>query len=192
MSGLVRLTMVSHGMTDAMAAGRFPVDEPLNALGRRRLADRAGGIREPTAAWTVVCGPELRTRQTSEEMGLDAVPDAALSDLDVGDWRGRPLDAVEPGDLAAWLRDPAATPHGGESVETLIERVRRWMRTLAVFPEKTPDTPGRVLAVTHPAVVRAAVLTALQAPPNSFWRIDVAPAARVELHHRGAGWTLRL
>ena len=33
---VVRLTLVSHAMTDAMAAGRFPADEPLNRIGRRQ------------------------------------------------------------------------------------------------------------------------------------------------------------
>ena len=37
MSEIVRLTLVSHAMTDATAAGRFPRDEPLNALGQRQI-----------------------------------------------------------------------------------------------------------------------------------------------------------
>jgi hypothetical protein len=34
---VVRLTFVSHAMTDAMAGGRFATDEPLNATGRRQV-----------------------------------------------------------------------------------------------------------------------------------------------------------
>ena len=33
MGEVVRLTLVSHAMTDAMSAGRFPTDEPLNSVG---------------------------------------------------------------------------------------------------------------------------------------------------------------
>ncbi|MCA4718045.1 histidine phosphatase family protein, partial [Mycobacterium avium] len=47
-------------------------------------------------------------------------------------------------------------------------------------------------AVTHPAVIRAAIAAALDADPASFWRVDVAPAAYVVMHHRGGRWTLRL
>ena len=46
-SEVVRLTLVSHAMTDAMAAGRFPTDEPLNC-GRPppgRRVHRAGRHR---------------------------------------------------------------------------------------------------------------------------------------------------
>jgi broad specificity phosphatase PhoE len=49
----------------------------------------------------------------------------------------------------------------------------------------------RVVAVTHPAVIRAAILTVLDAPPKSFWRIDIAPASRTVMHYRGQAWTLR-
>ena len=37
MSEVVRLTLVSHAMTDAMAAGRFPTDESVNDLGRKQI-----------------------------------------------------------------------------------------------------------------------------------------------------------
>jgi broad specificity phosphatase PhoE len=50
---------------------------------------------------------------------------------------------------------------------------------------------SRTVAVTHPAVIRAAILTALDAPPKSFWRIDVAPVSRTVMHFRGHVWTVR-
>ena len=66
----------------------------------------------------------------------------------------------------------------------LIERVAGWMNQL--------HDVVRTVAVTHPAVVRAAVLVALDAPPKSFWRIDVAPVSHTVLHRRGGAWTLRI
>ena len=50
---------------------------------------------------------------------------------------------------------------------------------------------GRLVAVTHPAVIRAAILVALDAPPKSFWRIDIAPMSRTVMNFRGQAWTLR-
>ena len=179
MSGVVRLTLVSHAMTDAMAAGRFPVDEALSDLGRRQLDTGALDAR------TAVCGPERRTRESAGLLGLTPDVEARLADLDVGAWRGLGLDVIDPGELAAWLTDPTAAPHGGESVAALVDRVAGWMASV-------PPDASTLVAVTHPAVVRAAVLVALDAPPRSFWRIDVAPAARTVLHRRGPGWTLRL
>ncbi len=181
MSDTVRLTLVSHAMTDAMSAGRFPTDEPVNDLGRRRLA----GNPSLGSVDLVNCGPERRTVQTAELLGLDAHIDPRLADLDYGRWRGLGLDAVDSDGLAVWLTDPQQAPHGGESVIELIARVREWLDALTV-------APMRVVAVTHPAVVRAAVLLALDAPPKSFWRMDVEPLSRTRMHRRGQAWTLRL
>lgn len=180
MSEVVRLTLVSHAMTDAMAAGRFPTDEPLNSVGHRQVdASMELGVTE-----RAYCGPEKRSRQTAELLGLQASVDTRLADLDCGRWRGDVLGRVDPADLAIWLTDPTRAPHGGESVIGLIERVEGWLDSL------TADR-ARLVAVTHPSVIRAAIVVALDAPPRSFWRIDIAPASRTVMHFRGHAWTLR-
>lgn len=180
MSEVVRLSLVAHAMTDAVAAGRFPADEPLSDLGRRQTAAAEIGSGFDTA----FCGPEKRTRQTAELLGLQAQARPELADLDHGGWRGNSLGDIDPGDLAVWLSDPACAPHGGESIVDLVDRVRQWLQTASTHP-------GRLVAVTHPAVIRAVILVALDAPAKSFWRIDVAPVSRAVLHHRGGAWTLR-
>jgi broad specificity phosphatase PhoE len=178
-SDVVRLTLVSHAMTDAMAAARFPHDEPLNALGQSQI--RAAVDRRDTEV--ALSAPERRALHTAELLGLQPRVEPRLSDLDVGRWRGHELAAVPPEQLATWLSRPESTPHGGESVVALITRVREWMADVSRHP-------ARLTAVTHPAVIRAAILIALESPPKSFWRIDIAPASRTVLHFRGR-WTLR-
>jgi broad specificity phosphatase PhoE len=178
-SEVVRLTLVSHAMTDAMAAGRFPTDEPVNTLGRKQIQR----VDLPSAQ-RAVCGPESRTQQTAEMLGLEPTIESGLADLDYGRWRGDSLAGVSPAEMTIWLTDPTRAPHGGESVVELFGRVGRWLDSLT--SERTS-----VVAVTHPAVVRAAVLVALDAPPKSFWRIDIAPVSRTVLHFRGQSWTLR-
>jgi broad specificity phosphatase PhoE len=178
---VLRLTLVSHAMTDATAAGRFPTDEPLNTIGRRQVGPAIDfGARE----FTSVSGPEQRCLQTAELLGLHAAVDSRLADLDCGRWRGDVLGGVRPADLAVWLTDSSSAPHGGESVLDLMERVSSWLESLIA-------NPSRTVAVTHPAVIRAAILLTLDAPPKSFWRLDIAPASRTEMHYRGQAWTLR-
>jgi hypothetical protein len=58
------------------------------------------------------------------------------------------------GGIVAWLTDPGAAPHGGESSASLIDRIGRWM------VERTDD--GHTVAVTHPAVIRSAVVHSLE------------------------------
>lgn len=181
MTDLTRLTLVSHAMTDAMAAARFPDDEPLNDHGCRQAAvgfEIKSGTRQLTA-------PERRTRQTAQLLGLRPVTEPRLADLDCRRWRGRALDDVPPADLDVWLTDPVQAPHGGESIVDLVSRVAAWLASLA-------DNASNTVAVTHPAVIRAAILTVLDASPNAFWRIDIKPLSRTVLHLRGAAWTLRI
>ncbi|OBG93321.1 histidine phosphatase [Mycobacterium sp. E3251] len=181
MTEVVRLTLVSHAMTDAMAAARFPGDEPLNATGRRQ-AEAYDAELSPNAKHFT--GPERRACQTADLLGLDAATDPLLADLNCARWQGKGPQDVPPGDLTVWLTDPARAPHGGESIADLMARVDRWLNSLT-------ESTSAITAVTHPAVIRAAVLLALDAPAKSFWRIDIAPVTRVVLHYRGGRWTLR-
>ncbi|WP_297848618.1 histidine phosphatase family protein [Mycobacterium sp.] len=182
MTEVVRLTLISHAMTDAMAAGRFAADEPLNDVGRRQVGALADEI---TGGGRDFAGPEQRTRETARLLGLQAVTEPGLADLDCGRWRGEALAALPPADLETWLTEPTRAPHGGESIVDLVDRVAGWLKSLT-------DTALPAVAVTHPAVVRAAILAALDIPRASFWRIDVAPAGRVVMHFRAGHWTLRL
>ncbi|OBH14459.1 histidine phosphatase family protein [Mycobacterium sp. E1747] len=176
MTGVLRLTLVSHAMTDAMAAGRFPLDEPLSDVGRRQVNEVGFNAMKHLAA------PERRAGETAELLGLAARVEPRLADIDCGTWCGRAPTAIDPRDLHAWLTDPQRAPHGGESIVALIERVAGWLKSV--------NRP--TVAVTHPAVIRAAILIALAAPPESFWRIDIPPVSRIVMHLRDGRWTLRL
>lgn len=133
----------------------------------------------------LLCGPELRTRQTAELFGSTVNVVAALSDCDFGRWRGtriKDLQASEPALLERWLADPQAAPHGGESLAHLRERVAAWLTTLQA-------TPGHVIGVTHPFVIRAALSHVMQSPACNL--IDVEPLSTIELRFNGC-WRLRL
>jgi broad specificity phosphatase PhoE len=56
-----------------------------------------------------------------------------LADIGLGDWAGWSLAEVGASDadgLPRWTADPAAAPHGGESVIALLQRVSLWLATL--------------------------------------------------------------
>jgi broad specificity phosphatase PhoE len=127
--------------------------------------------------------PALRAVQTAEALGLTATIEPALADCDHGRWRGRRLEEIEPAALAEWLRDPAATPHGGESVVALIARVAGWL-------DQRIGIPGTTVAVTHASVIRAAIVAAIRAGPDSYRHIDVAPLTLARLSGHGGRWTL--
>src|SRR5580704_10704475 len=81
-------------------------------------------------AQRVVSGPERRVQQTAEALGLTAEVAVELRDCDYGVRRGYTLSEVElrqPEEVFAWLTDPGAAPHGGESVLQLITRIGGWL-----------------------------------------------------------------
>ena len=109
-----------------------------------------------------------------------------LRDCDYGAWAGRSFDEVharEPDAASTWLREPAATPHGGESIAAVIRRVGQWLADERARRQ-------RVIVVTHPAVIRAAIVHAIEAAPQSFWRIDIAPLSVTRLGSLGGRWNL--
>lgn len=179
-----RLTLMCHARTSAQKCGRFALDEPLEMAGQPVALSLAGSFKR---APRLLCGPELRTWQTAQLFGEHPQVEQALRDCDFGRWRGLGLDDVqasEPDTLQAWLADVAVAPHGGESVVQVCERVGQWLQSIE-------QTPGHVLAVTHPFVIRAALLHVMQGPLAMFNRIDVEPLSATELRFNGV-WRLRL
>ncbi|MFJ4793874.1 histidine phosphatase family protein [Kitasatospora purpeofusca] len=175
---------VGDGAADA---GAVDDGDALDEAGVR--AARALRPDLPVASHRFV-SPSARCRRTAEELGLaDAVAEPALRGCAAGRWRGRTLDEVaaeEPEALMAWLADPAAAPHGGESVRQLCARVAEWLDGTAA------GLTGRVLVVAEPDTVRAAAVHALGVPDQAFRRLDVPPLAVVELTGRAGRWNLRL
>jgi broad specificity phosphatase PhoE len=179
-----RLLLVCHAGTAAMRGAAFPADEPIDAAGAAKAAALARRLPRADRAWT---SPALRARQTASALGLDAVVEPALRDQDYGRWRGRPMadiEAEEPLALAAWLADPATAPHGGEDFSSLGARVGAWL-------DHRRDGTGRLVAVTHAAVIRAAIIHAIEASARSFGHIDVAPLSLTELGCTAGRWRLR-
>ena len=124
--------------------------------------------------------------QTAAAWGAEPQLVEALRDCDYGAWRGQSLEALQATaaqDLAAWLTDPAAAPHGGESQAQLCERVGTWLDAF--------DEDGHFIVVSHPAVLRAAALHVLQADAAAFNAIDVEPLGVLRLVRNGR-WRLRL
>jgi broad specificity phosphatase PhoE len=180
----LRITWLAHGATAATRRACFPRDEPIEEKAREAAARLRDSIPR---ADRVVIAPERRTRETAAALGLSRTSDPLLRDCNHGRWAGRALDelqAEDPQALAAWLEDPDAAPHGGESVADVIRRIARWSDS----PERGE---GRILAVTHPVVIRAALIHAMGAPASSFWRVDVAPLSRLTLSRQGAHWRVQ-
>lgn len=178
-----RLVLIRHARTSAVRRAAFPADEPLDERG---LAD-AGALagRFSGELW---CSPTRRARQTCAAVapGVAATEDERLAECDFGAWAGRTLAELhdaDPAGVARWMTDPDAAPHGGESLRRFHARVGDWLADQA-------RRDGPAVAITHGGVVKAAVVVALGAPIDAFWRLDVAPLRTTELHAHDRRWTV--
>ena len=179
-----RISLICHATTRALRSATFGGDEPLDEPGKVKAERLVGALGKVDHCWT---SPALRARETAVGLGLNAALDERLRDCDFGRWTGLKFSQVllrEPRKLVSWMRDPSSAPHNGESIPQVMERVAAWIA------ERGRD-PGHTVAVTHAAVIRAAIVHVILAPLPSFWRIDVVPMSRTELRTNGRRWVLR-
>lgn len=178
-----RLILLCSGATEAQRRARFPLDEPLEP----KAQTAAAALSLPRAD-ALFCSPALAARQTAEAAGLaPLVLREDLREQDPGAWAGLTLDEVsarDPAGLIGWITDPAAAAPGGESLTHVAARAE------ALLAECLSHQ-GTLIAVTHPALIRAAVALTLAAPLTSAPRIDVEPLSLTELTSDGRRWHLR-
>jgi broad specificity phosphatase PhoE len=175
----VRLSLICSAPSAGVRPGTFPLDEPAEIS---EFDPDIGPIDR------LVTAPERRAAQTAAAMGIPGIADIepALREYDYGSWQGRTLEeigAADPEGVAAWLIGPALTPHGGESLFALLDRVGTWL--------DRHEDQGHTVAVTHPAIIRAAIVHVLSAPAPAFWRIDIEPLSITDLRRHAGRWTLR-
>jgi broad specificity phosphatase PhoE len=185
----VRITLVAAARSSAVLAERFDDDRPLDYAGWHEVQRSAYALVPLNTAELRYCSPTARSRATGEALGFAPIAQPALRDCDMGRWRGYTLAEVaarEPAAVDAWLADPRSAPHGGEPLLAFISRIGGWLDT------RPPEDGGSMVAVAEPAVVKAALVYALKAPPSSYWNVDVRPLSTVTLAGGAGRWSLRL
>jgi broad specificity phosphatase PhoE len=180
----VRVTMLcataSEGSDDLVFGGGA-------SSGRARREDTASEAVLPPYS-LALRAPSARCARAAEALAIAATPENALRDLDCGSWYGRPrrdIVAEDPYGFSAWLTDPDAAPHAGESVARLCRRTAAWLSSL-------PADTERILTITEAAVIRASLVHVLAAPAHAFWHLGVPPLSAVTLTMREGCWNARL
>ena len=179
-----RITWISSGATIATRKAAFGSNEPLESKAREQAAAVAAQIGSVDRMF---CSPDLAAKQTAEAMGLEALPEPLLREVDFGRWHGRELaeiEAAEPTGLIDWVSDLTAAPHGGESITACCERISLWL-------EREAQLSGRVLAIGPANCIRAAILHCLQAPLTAFRRLDIAPLSFTSLSYHDGQWRVQ-
>ncbi len=131
--------------------------------------------------------PEINAVQTASLVNETFKVDDGLAELNLGRWKGKALNTVaeaEPGNLQAWVTNPGVAPHGGETVNALIERAGQWL-------DGQLSSGGKHVAIVNQSMIRAMVLAIMKAPAHSFWCLDIAPLSKTEISADGRRWSIR-
>ncbi|MGI8900715.1 MAG: bifunctional RNase H/acid phosphatase [Nocardioides sp.] len=179
------LILVRHGETEHTREKRFSgtggLDPGLNPDGQAQVRATAEWLAPLAEEIDVlVSSPLRRTRETAEIvaelLGHRVELDDGLAEAAFGTWDGLTFTEVQDrhrDDLDAWLGGLDASPSGGgESFRAVDRRVRRTRdRLIAAHPGRT------VLAVTHVTPIKVLVRLALEAPLESLFHMELAPAS---------------
>ena len=166
-----------YGLIDRALGGRAP-GHALSEAGREEAGRVAGALRGRTVA-AVVSSPVQRAQETAAPiaaaLGLAVETDAALVELDCGEWTGMTFDTLrERPEWHRWnrFRSSAAIPGGETMLAVQARTVAALERLRAVHGD------AEVVVVSHADVIKAALLHALGAPLDHMGRLEVGPGSR--------------
>ncbi|WP_328322107.1 bifunctional RNase H/acid phosphatase [Kribbella sp. NBC_00382] len=183
-----QLIFLRHGQTphtvDKRFSGSGGDDPALSELGEQQAVAAAQYLARRGGIDAIVSSPMVRTKQTAaavaETLGLDVKVEKGWVECSFGDWDGHTFAEVQqkwPEALNEWMGSTTVAPPGGESFDACARRARSARDgVLAAYPGKT------VLVVTHVTPIKLMVRSVLQAPMNSLFRMELAPATLTEIH----------
>ena len=187
-----RLLLLRHGQTELSAQRRYSGrgNPALTDLGRRQANAAAKYLAERGGIAAVYTSPLQRANDTAamaaKALGVDVVVDDDLIETDFGEWEGLTFgEAAEhdPELHRRWLRDTSVAPPGGESFDTVNERVQRARERMIA-----EHGGSNVLVVSHVTPIKTLLRTALDAGPGILYRLhlDLASLSIAEFYPDGA------
>ncbi|SFC68194.1 probable phosphoglycerate mutase [Nocardioides terrae] len=177
--------LVRHGVTPHTTGKRFS-----GGLGGSNpgLSDEGRAQVRMTAEWlapleervvVVLASPVRRTQESAQiladRLGLRLETEPGIAEMEFGRWDGMTFAEVAdrfPEEMAEWRSSLDYQPGGGESFRDVEKRV---LGALATLRERYA---GRtVLVVSHVTPIKTIVSHVLDAPLESVFRLELAPAA---------------
>ncbi|MFE6284277.1 bifunctional RNase H/acid phosphatase [Streptomyces sp. NPDC057877] len=176
--------LLRHGETPLTPQKRFSgsggTDPSLSDVGREQAERAAALLARRGTIQAIVTSPLARTRETAAivaaRLGLDVTVEDGLRETDFGAWEGLTFAEARdrhPEDLNAWLASPDVAPTGGgESFTATAARIAATRdKLIAAYAGRT------VLLVTHVTPIKTLIRLALDAPPQSLFRMELSAAS---------------
>jgi broad specificity phosphatase PhoE/ribonuclease HI len=186
-----RFLLLRHGQTELSTQRRYSGrgDPALTEIGRGQADAAAQYIAAKGGISAVITSPLQRAYDTAaragKALGLDVNVDDDLIETDFGAWEGLTFgEAAErdPELHRRWLRDASVQPPGGESFDSVAERVRQ--ARARIITEHAGET---VLVVSHVTPIKTLLRMALDAGPGILYRLhlDLASLSVAEFYPDG-------
>ncbi len=187
-----RLLLLRHGQTELSVQRRYSGrgNPALTDVGRQQAGAGARYVAERGGIAAVFSSPLQRAYDTAataaKALGLDVTVDDDLIETDFGAWEGLTFaEAAErdPELHRRWLRDTSTTPPGGESFDTVLDRVLRVRERIVAAHQGST-----VLVVSHVTPIKMLLRLALDAGPGILYRLhlDLASLSIAEFYSDGA------
>jgi ribonuclease H / adenosylcobalamin/alpha-ribazole phosphatase len=186
-----RFLLLRHGQTELSTQRRYSGrgNPALTDVGRRQAEAAAQFLAQKGGIAAVITSPLQRAYDTAasaaKALGLDVSVDDDLIETDFGAWEGLTFgEAAErdPELHRRWLRDTSVMPPGGESFDSVAERVRR--AQARIINEHSGET---VLVVSHVTPIKTLLRLALDAGQGILYRLhlDLASLCIAEFYPDG-------
>ncbi len=193
---MTRIILIRHGRTEWNKGQIFrgTADIPLDEQGRKEAACARDWLEAETfhAAYS---SPLSRAVETAEIIlephGVPVVKNDGLTDLDYGDWQGKPNDEVTrlyPELVRQWKEAPHTVVFpNGEGLRAVRGRCLKTAEGVAAkHPEET------VLLAAHRVVNKVLIAALLGLDDSHFWEIGQDTAALNEFVYQDGKWICRL
>jgi broad specificity phosphatase PhoE/ribonuclease HI len=192
-----RFLLLRHGQTELSVERRYSGrgNPALTELGRRQADAAAAHLADRGGVDAVISSPLQRAYDTAaaaaKTLGLEVTVDEDLIETDFGAWEGLTFGEAaqrDPELHRRWLQDTGVEPPGGESFDTVAQRVRRARnRIIADHGAST------VLVVSHVTPIKTMLRLALNAGEGILYRLhlDLASLSIAEFYPDG-GSSVRL
>ena len=194
----MRFIFVRHGESVYNTEGRMQghLDVELSQAGIRQAQRAAEALADADIA--AVYASDLRRAYVTAEIiaakhMLPVIRDPLIREVYLGKWQGLSIEEIAeryPREHEAYKRDSISNrPPDAERLESLIDRVRRFIEKVAVEGPR-----GDVVVGGHGGVIRGALCCALEAGPELYRRVrlDNAGVTIVEVNPPGGASVLNV
>ncbi|WP_123028094.1 bifunctional RNase H/acid phosphatase [Mycolicibacterium stellerae] len=187
-----RFLLLRHGQTELSTQRRYSGrgNPALTDVGQQQAEAAAQYLGQRGGIAAVITSPLQRAYDTAAKaakaLGLDVTVDNDLIETDFGAWEGLTFSEAaerDPKLHRSWLRDTSIPPPGGESFDSVAERVARVRAR--IITEHAGET---VLVVSHVTPIKTLLRLALDTGPGILYRLhlDLASLSIAEFYPDGA------